>query len=110
MHLLDSSLEVARRLRKFLVGACLGGVHHHRTGIVVLILLLHLLERLLVMLVAVEVDVIPGVESLPVARSGSILLVGTSRAQQNSRDAHRHDPQSPQGALFRTTTNHLAGT
>ena len=74
LHLLYGALEVAFRLREGLVGPGVGRVGEEHAREVVFISLFHGLERLLVVLVAVEVDVVARVECLPVARHGSVLL------------------------------------
>ena len=92
LHLLDGALEIPLGLRTFLVGARLGWVSEEKTGIIILILRLHLLELLVVMLLAVIINVVTGGESLPVARHRGILLCAAcsvkNAAKKNAEDVY----------------------
>ena len=91
LHLLYGALEVSGGLGHLGVGQCLGRVHQHTPGVVVLVLLLHLLELLIVVFGAVVVHIVAGGELLPATRGGCVLVRGTAYGrQQNSRQQPVH--------------------
>ena len=74
LHLLDCAVETHRRMRGFVVGKRLGGMHIDEVGIVVLIFLLHLLQLLLIVLLSVEINVVSGGERLHKTGAGGVFL------------------------------------
>lgn len=67
LHLLYGAVEITGRLRTFLVGLGLSGMYERDARVIVLILALHRLELLIEMSFSVEIYVVTGVESLPLA-------------------------------------------
>ena len=94
LHLLDGACEVAGGLWHQRVVLGLGGMHEQLAAVVVLIPLLHGAERLLVVLGAVEVDVIARGECLPVAGDGSVFLGAASAEQEKAgyEEARKLEP------------------
>ena len=83
LHFLDGAVVVAAGLGGFFNGMRFGGVNEQALGVVVLVVLGEL-YLLFVVGFSVVVDVIAGVERMPKARAGSVLLCA-ARAQDQHR-------------------------
>ena len=90
LRLLYRAGEVAVGLRRLLVALGLGGVGEHQTGVVVLVALLHLVQRLAVVFVAVVVDVVFGDEGRVLARHGGVALARVAARERRTQQRSQH--------------------
>ena len=88
LGLLDGARKVALRLRCFAVGFGFNGVGVEIRGVVVLVFVLHVFQRLLEVLIAVVVHVVARDEGLVVTRRSSVLFCRTPREQEQQRGRH----------------------
>ena len=101
---LDRSVEIALRLRRRLVGACLGRVHEQQLRVIVLVVRLHIVECLAEMLVAVIIYIVSGDERLIVACGGGVLAGGTGRTEQSCQhNRGKKRCQSQLASMFHTS-------
>ena len=92
LSFLYRAVEIALRLGRLGVGFGRRRMDEHQAGVVVGIFALHLVERLLVVGVAVEMDVVARDEGGIFAREGRVLFQ-RARAEQGSGGYSRHRQQ-----------------